>query len=208
LKEHGVDFLLDLATFDSNARSAISADSCGGHSRGARVYGRQGYTLTDRPCSGRRLARTSTFSSELHHDQKVSDAERAVYIEATAMALARCILGPTSRGEIETRRHLTEFWMLEPEAALRAMDEAMELARDWSPHRAVRVKGKPPSGTAERDATKLENVNPSRASAMRCDRRFAEKRKSRQVRRRFRGDEETIISKDSTPVLIHHYRRR
>ena len=126
LKEHGVDFLLDhrhlwMRTPRQAAILRIRAEA----QRAARNYmDSQGYTLTDAPmftpaaCEG-----TSTlFEVNYIDDQKAYLTQSGqLYIEATAMALGKVYtFGPTFRAEkSKTRRHLTEFWMLEPEAALR-----------------------------------------------------------------------------------------
>src|SRR5574340_1134751 len=93
----------------------------------------QGYTLTDAPmftpsaCEG-----TSTlFEVNYIDDQKAYLTQSGqLYIEATAMALGKVYtFGPTFRAEkSKTRRHLTEFWMLEPEAAYATLDDIMQLA--------------------------------------------------------------------------------
>src|SRR5574340_663815 len=93
----------------------------------------QGYTLTDAPmftpsaCEG-----TSTlFEVNYIDDQKAYLTQSGqLYIEATAMALGKVYtFGPTFRAEkSKTRRHLTEFWMLEPEAAYMVLEEYMEFA--------------------------------------------------------------------------------
>src|SRR5260221_2960195 len=93
----------------------------------------QGYTLTDAPmftpaaCEG-----TSTlFEVNYIDDEKAYLTQSGqLYIEATAMALGKVYtFGPTFRAEkSKTRRHLTEFWMLEPGAAYVGLDEAMVLA--------------------------------------------------------------------------------
>ena len=92
----------------------------------------QGYTLTDAPmftpaaCEG-----TSTlFEVNYIDDQKAYLTQSGqLYIEATAMALGKVYtFGPTFRAEkSKTRRHLTEFWMLEPEAAYADLDDMMTL---------------------------------------------------------------------------------
>src|ERR1700721_575941 len=58
-----------------------------------------------------------------------------LYIEATAMALGKVYsFGPTFRAEkSKTRRHLTEFWMVEPEIAYGTLDDLMELAEGFLP---------------------------------------------------------------------------
>src|ERR1700730_16391304 len=134
LKEHGVDFLLDhrhlwIRTPRQAAILRIRAEAI----RAARDFmDSQGYTLTDAPmftpsaCEG-----TSTlFEVNYIDDQKAYLTQSGqLYIEATAMALGKVYtFGPTFRAEkSKTRRHLTEFWMLEPEAAYVEMDEAMSL---------------------------------------------------------------------------------
>src|SRR3979409_2595290 len=134
LKEHGVDFLLDhrhlwIRTPRQAAILRIRAEAI----RAAREYmDGQGYTLTDAPmftpaaCEG-----TSTlFEVNYIDDQKAYLTQSGqLDIEATAMALGKVYtFGPTFRAEkSKTRRHLTEFWMLEPEAAYVEFDEAMAL---------------------------------------------------------------------------------
>src|SRR5213592_3861896 len=134
LKEHGVDFLLDhrhlwMRTPRQAAILRIRAEA----QRAARNYmDSQGYTLTDAPmftpaaCEG-----TSTlFQVDYIDDQKAYLTQSGqLYIEATAMALGKVYtFGPTFRAEkSKTRRHLTEFWMLEPEAAYVEFEEAMAL---------------------------------------------------------------------------------
>src|SRR5580692_6441110 len=135
LKEHGVDFLLDnrhlwMRTPRQAAILRIRAEA----QRAARNYmDSQGYTLTDAPmftpaaCEG-----TSTlFEVNYIDDQKAYLTQSGqLYIEATAMALGKVYtFGPTFRAEkSKTRRHLTEFWMLEPEAAYAELSDMMNLA--------------------------------------------------------------------------------
>src|SRR5437660_1990137 len=132
LKEHGVDFLLDqrhlwIRTPRQAAILRIRAEAI----RAAREFmDGQGYTLTDAPmftpaaCEG-----TSTlFEVNYIDDQKAYLTQSGqLYAEAIAMALGKVYtFGPTFRAEkSKTRRHLTEFWMLEPEAAYVELDEAM-----------------------------------------------------------------------------------
>jgi len=134
LKEHGVDFLLDhrhlwMRTPRQAAILRIRAEAI----RAARNYmDGQGYTLTDAPmftpaaCEG-----TSTLFEVNYIDDKKAYLTQSgqLYIEATAMALGKVYtFGPTFRAEkSKTRRHLTEFWMLEPEAAYVELDEIMSL---------------------------------------------------------------------------------
>ena len=167
LKEHGVDFLLDhrhlwIRTPRQAAILRIRAEAI----RAARDFmDGQGYTLTDAPmftpaaCEG-----TSTlFEVNYIDDQKAYLTQSGqLYIEATAMALGKVYtFGPTFRAEkSKTRRHLTEFWMLEPEAAYVELDEAMELGEGLvSAIVQSVVKNKPHElETLKRDTVKLANV--------------------------------------------------
>src|ERR1700675_4777065 len=169
LKEHGVDFLLDhrhlwMRTPRQAAILRIRAEA----ERAAREYmDSQGYTLTDAPmftpaaCEG-----TSTlFEVNYIDDQKAYLTQSGqLYLEATAMALGKVYtFGHTFRAEkSKTRRHLTEFWMLEPEAAYVELDEAMELAEGLVSGIVQSVlKNKPRElETLKRDTTKLQNVKP------------------------------------------------
>src|SRR6516165_12701188 len=130
LKEHGVDFLLDqrhlwIRTPRQAAILRIRAEAI----RSAREFmDAQGYTLTDAPmftpaaCEGT----TTLFEVNYIDDQKAYLTQSGqLYIEATAMALGKVYtFGPTFRAEkSKTRRHLTEFWMLEPEAAYAGLND-------------------------------------------------------------------------------------
>src|SRR5580658_2597836 len=167
LKEHGVDFLLDqrhlwIRTPRQAAILRIRADA----QRAARNYmDSQGYILTDAPiftpaaCEG-----TSTlFEVNYIDDQKAYLTQSGqLYIEATAAALGKVYcFGPTFRAEKpKTRRHLTEFWMLEPEASFAHLADMMalgeglvsEIVQSVVKHRARELE------TLKRDVSKLENV--------------------------------------------------
>ncbi|OLE57468.1 MAG: asparagine--tRNA ligase [Chloroflexi bacterium 13_1_20CM_2_59_7] len=192
LKEHGVDFLLDhrhlwIRTPRQAAILRIRAEAI----RAAREFmDGQGYTLTDAPmftpaaCEG-----TSTlFEVNYIDDQKAYLTQSGqLYGEALAMALGKIYtFGPTFRAEkSKTRRHLTEFWMLEPEAAYVELDEAMALGEGLVSaivQSVLRNKSRELE-TLKRDTKKLESVKPP-----------------------FRGDEETIISSSfDRPVIVHRY---
>jgi asparaginyl-tRNA synthetase len=95
-------------------------------------FDERGFTLTDPPiltpaaCEG-----TSTlFPVDYFEEQAYLTQSGQLYIEATAMALGKVYsFGPTFRAEkSKTRRHLTEFWMVEPEVAYADLDDLMDLA--------------------------------------------------------------------------------
>src|SRR5246127_3122513 len=135
LKEHGVDFLLDHRhLWIRTPRQAAILRLRGEAIRAAREFmDGQGYTLTDAPmftpaaCEG-----TSTLFEVIYFVAKKAYLTQSgqLYAEAIAMALGKVYtFGPTFRAEkSKTRRHLTEFWMLEPEAAFVEFEGAMSLA--------------------------------------------------------------------------------
>src|SRR5258705_4664516 len=169
LKEHGVDFLLDqrhlwIRTPRQAAIIRIRAEAI----RSARNFmDSQGYTLTDAPmftpaaCEG-----TSTlFEVNYIDDQKAYLTQSGqLYAEAIAMALGKVYtFGPTFRAEkSKTRRHLTEFWMLEPEAAYVEIDEIIALGERLvsAIDQGVLKNKSRELETLKRDTTKLEKVKP------------------------------------------------
>jgi asparaginyl-tRNA synthetase len=217
LKEHGVDFLLDhrhlwIRTPRQAAILRIRAEAV----RAARNFmDAQGYTLTDAPmftpsaCEG-----TSTlFEVNYIDDEKAYLTQSGqLYIEATAMALGKVYtFGPTFRAEkSKTRRHLTEFWMLEPEAAYATLDDMMALAEGLvsAMVQSVVENKKPELELLKRDVSKLENIKPpfpriSYEDAVKVLNKHGNPAKSGDD---FGGDEETIISKEfDRPVMVHRY---
>jgi asparaginyl-tRNA synthetase len=217
LKEHGVDFLLDqrhlwIRTPRQAAILRIRAEAI----RSARNFmDSQGYTLTDSPmftpaaCEG-----TSTlFEVNYIDDQKAYLTQSGqLYIEATAMALGKVYtFGPTFRAEkSKTRRHLTEFWMLEPEAAYAGLDDMMDLGEGLVSaivQGVVKNKSRELE-TLKRDVTKLENIRPPfpRVTYEEAIEVLQKNGNPAKFGDDFGGDEETIISNSfDRPVMVHHY---
>src|SRR3989442_10361884 len=85
--------------------------------------------LTPAACEGT----TTLFPVDYFDEQAYLTQSGQLYIEATAMALGKVYsFGPTFRAEkSKTRRHLTEFWMVEPEIAYATLDDLMQLAGDF-----------------------------------------------------------------------------
>jgi asparaginyl-tRNA synthetase len=217
LKEHGVDFLLDhrhlwIRTPRQAAILRIRAEAI----RAARNFmDSQGYTLTDAPmftpaaCEG-----TSTlFEVNYIDDQKAYLTQSGqLYIEATAMALGKVYtFGPTFRAEkSKTRRHLTEFWMLEPEAAYVELDEIMELGEGLVSAMVQSVLQNKPREleTLKRDTTKLQNVKPPfpRISYEEAIGVLNKHGNATKFGDDIGGDEETIVSSAfDRPVIVHRY---
>ena len=217
LKEHGVDFLLDnrhlwIRTPRQAAILRIRAEAI----RAAREFmDSQGYTLTDAPmftpaaCEG-----TSTlFEVNYIDDQKAYLTQSGqLYGEALAMALGKIYtFGPTFRAEkSKTRRHLTEFWMLEPEAAYVELDQAMALGEGLVSAivQGVLKNKSRELETLKRNAKKLECVQPP-FPRISYEEAIAVLNKNGNPARfgdDFGGDEETTISSSfDRPVIVHRY---
>jgi asparaginyl-tRNA synthetase len=217
LKEHGVDFLLDkrhlwIRTPRQAAILRIRAEA----ERAARNFmDAQGYTLTDAPiftpaaCEGT----TTLFEVNYIDDQKAYLTQSGqLYVEATAAALGKVYtFGPTFRAEkSKTRRHLTEFWMLEPEASYAHLEDMVQLAEGLvsAVVRSVVKNRTRELGMIERDVAKLEKIAPP-FPRVTYDEAIQVLQKSGNPAKwgdDFGGDEETIISKEfDKPVIIHRY---
>jgi asparaginyl-tRNA synthetase len=126
----------------------------------------QGFTLTDPPiltpaaCEGT----TTLFPVDYFEEQAFLTQSGQLYIEATAMALGKVYsFGPTFRAEkSKTRRHLTEFWMVEPEVAYATLDDIMELAENFISFIVQRCleRRRADLEVIGRDVSKLENIKP------------------------------------------------
>jgi asparaginyl-tRNA synthetase len=166
-KEHGVDFLMEhrhlwLRSPRQAAILRVRAEII----KAARdFFDDRGFTLTDPPiitpaaCEGT----TTLFPVDYFEDQAYLTQSGQLYIEATAMALGKVYsFGPTFRAEkSKTRRHLTEFWMVEPEVAYANLDDLMELAENLITFIAKRCleKRRTDLQTIGRDVTKLEKID-------------------------------------------------
>jgi asparaginyl-tRNA synthetase len=133
-KEHGTEFLMEHRHLwvRSQRQASILRVRAEIIKAVRDFFDERGFTLTDPPiltpaaCEG-----TSTlFPVDYFDEQAYLTQSGQLYIEATAMALGKVYsFGPTFRAEkSKTRRHLTEFWMVEPEIAYAELDELMDLA--------------------------------------------------------------------------------
>src|SRR5436853_1308016 len=139
-KEHGVDFLMEHRhLWLRSPRQAAILRARAEIIKAARdFFDERGFTLTDPPiltpaaCEGT----TTLFPVDYFEEQAYLTQSGQLYIEATAMALGKVYsFGPTFRAEkSKTRRHLTEFWMVEPEVAYCDLDGLMELAENFISH--------------------------------------------------------------------------
>src|SRR5271170_4698168 len=166
LKEHGVDFLMEHRHLwvRSPRQSAILRIRAEIMRAAAEFFDCNGFIRTDPPiltpaaCEG-----TSTlFELDYFGDPAFLTQSGQLYIEATALALGKVYsFGPTFRAEkSKTRRHLTEFWMIEPEVAFLELDGLMGLAEGFLTHIVARVLELHSADlkTIGRDIAKLEAV--------------------------------------------------
>jgi asparaginyl-tRNA synthetase len=166
LKEHGVEFLMENRhLWVRSPRQAAILRIRAAIVKAARdFFDDRGFTLTDPPiltpaaCEG-----TSTLFEVDYFDEPAFLTQSGqLYIEATAMALGKVYsFGPTFRAEkSKTRRHLTEFWMVEPEVAYAELDDIMELAENFISYivQYVLKTRRADLETIGRDISKLENI--------------------------------------------------
>src|SRR5208337_3662546 len=133
-KEHGTDFLMEHRHLwvRSQRQAAILRVRAEIIKATRDFFDERGFILTDPPiitpaaCEGT----TTLFPVNYFEEEAFLTQSGQLYIEATAMALGKVYsFGPTFRAEkSKTRRHLTEFWMVEPEIAYGTLDDLMELA--------------------------------------------------------------------------------
>ena len=166
-KEHGVEFLMDRRHLWLRApRQAAILRIRSEIIQAIRDYMyNNGFVLFDTPiftpnaCEG-----TSTLFSTDYFDlgQAYLSQSGQLYAESGAMALGKVYtLGPTFRAEYSmTRKHITEFWMMEPEMAYYDLDDNMDLIEDFLEYvvqRVIKVK-KAELELLERDVSKLEKI--------------------------------------------------
>jgi asparaginyl-tRNA synthetase len=222
-KEHGIEFLMDrrhlwVRSRLQHAILMVRAEVI----RAVRDYlDSHGFVLLDAPiftpaaCEGT----TTLFEVNYFDEQKAYLTQSGqLYNEATAAAFGKVYcFGPTFRAEkSKTRRHLTEFWMVEPEVAYADLNDIMELAEDFVTyivHRVLENRRKELE-ELERDTTKLEKIEPPfpRLHYDEAARMLQQAHERGELESRFEwgGDfgspDETYLSKQfDRPVMVHRY---
>jgi asparaginyl-tRNA synthetase len=216
-KEHGVDFLMDRRHLWIRAprQQAILRVRHEVINAVREFFNERGFILADTPiftpaaCEG-----TTTLFPVQYFDEETAYLTQSgqLYNEANAMALGRVYcFGPTFRAEkSKTRRHLTEFWMVEPEMAYATLDDVMELAEAlivFVVQRVLERRGAELK-TLERDTTPLEKVKPPfpRLSYDEAATFLKEKGLPFEWGGDFGAPDETAISEQfDRPVLVHRY---
>ena len=164
--------------------------------------------LTPAACEG-----TSTlFETDYFGDNAYLTQSGQLYMEAAAMAFGKVYcLGPTFRAEkSKTRRHLTEFWMLEPEIAYCDLDEDMAIAEGLIAYIVERVLDRCSEElkVVERDPGPLELIRKPfpRITYDEAIELLAKAGSDIEWGQDLGGDDESILSKQfESPVLIHRY---
>lgn len=215
-KEHGIDFLMDhrhlwLRSSKQHAILKIRHEVI----KAARDYFDDlGFTLVDAPiftpaaCEG-----TTTLFETDYFDQKAYLTQSGqLYMEAGAMAFGKVYcFGPTFRAEkSKTRRHLTEFWMIEPEVAYCDLNQDMDLAEEMVEFivRRVLKNRRQELETLERDVSLLEKIERPfpRLHYDEAAKILQDAKADFVYGDDFGGGDETIISnKFDKPVMITHY---
>jgi len=225
LKEAGVDFLMENRHLwiRTPRQSSILRIRATIMRAAAEYFDTNGFIRTDPPiltpnaCEGT----SELFEMDYFGDDKAYLTQSGqLYIEATAMALGRVYsFGPTFRAEkSKTRRHLTEFWMIEPEVTYMDLDGLMSLAESFLTHIVTRVLELHTTDlkTIGKDVTKLEAViAPSPFPRLTYDEAHAmlvdahDKGLIETVHQYgddFGSPDETYISSQYTkPVMVHRY---
>src|SRR5574342_819812 len=217
-KEHGVAFLMEQRHLwlRSQRQQVILRVRHTVEKAIRDFFDARGFTLVDAPiftpsaCEG-----TSTLFEVPYFDLGKAYLTQSgqLYMEAAAMALGKVYcFGPTFRAEkSKTRRHLTEFWMVEPEVAFMDLDGEMQLMEElvsWVVQEALARHEREIATVLERDVSRLRTVKVpfpriTYGEAVEVIQKAGHPMKWGDD---IGGDEETVIAKQfDRPVMVHRY---
>jgi asparaginyl-tRNA synthetase len=217
-KEHGVAFLMEQRhNWLRSPRQQVILRVRHTVERAIRdFFDGRGFTLVDAPiftpsaCEG-----TSTLFEVPYFDLGKAYLTQSgqLYMEAAAMALGKVYcFGPTFRAEkSKTRRHLTEFWMVEPEVAFMDLEGDMQLMEElvsFVVQAALSRHERDIQTVLERDVAKLRNVKPPFPRITYTDAVEVIRKAGHPMSwgDDIGGDEETIVaSAYDRPVMVHRY---
>jgi asparaginyl-tRNA synthetase len=216
-KEHGVDYLMDRRHLwiRSRRQQAVLRVRHEVIDAIRTYFNSRGFILADTPiftpaaCEG-----TTTLFPVQYFDEQTAYLTQSgqLYNEANAMALGRVYsFGPTFRAEkSKTRRHLTEFWMVEPEVAYATLDDVIALAEGLVTEVVARVldRRRRELDVLDRDIAKLEAVQTPFPRISYDD--AVEKLKAKGLPFEWGGDfgspDETALAEMfDRPVVVHGY---
>jgi asparaginyl-tRNA synthetase len=174
----------------------------------------RGFVLVDAPiftpnaCEGT----TTLFQTDYFDEKAYLTQSGQLYSEATAAAFGKVYcFGPTFRAEkSKTRRHLMEFWMVEPEVAFAELPDMMDLAEAFLSYivQQVLATRRQDLAVLERDLSKLERVTAPfpRVTYEEAVALLQKKGNPIQSGDDFGGDEETLLSNEfDRPAIVHRY---
>lgn len=216
-KEHGIEFLMDHRHLwlRSSRQHAILRVRHEIINAIRTFFNNKGFILVDAPiltpaaCEGT----TTLFETDYFDLGKAYLTQSGqLYAEAAAMAFGKVYtFGPTFRAEkSKTRRHLTEFWMVEPEVAFADLNDDMDLAEEFVEYivQTVIKNREKELRYLERDISKLEKVKRP-FPRIHYEEAIEILRKNGinfEWGNDFGGTDETVISEQfDKPVMIHHY---
>ncbi len=215
-KEHSIEYLLPLRHLwlRSRKQNAIMRIRHELIKACRDFFDDQGFINTDTPILTPASVEgtTTLFGVDYYGDTVYLAQSGQLYNEATIGALGKVYcFGPTFRAEkSKTRRHLTEFWMLEPEVAYLDLDGVMTLAEDMTVFIVERIlmKRRPELKILQRNVKKLENIKKPfpRISYKEAVNIVQKEHKDFKYGEDFGAPHETAISEHfDRPVFVHHF---
>jgi asparaginyl-tRNA synthetase len=216
-KEHGTTFLFEHRHLWLRSRRQVALARLRHEVEQAirDYFYQEGFTLVDTPILTGAIGEEAgnLFATDYFDLGKAYLAQTGqLYVEAAAAALGKVYcFGPTFRAEkSKTRRHLTEFWMVEPEVAFNDSDANMRLQESFVSYIVARVldRRKEELKEFERDTTALERVQPpfprvsytdavTRLNALGSDIKWGDD---------LGGDDETLLAKEyDRPLFVFNY---
>ncbi len=215
-KEHGIDFLLDHRHLWLRSRRPFAILRIRHEVvRAIRdFFNQRGFVLIDTPVFTPNAVEgtTTLFETEYFGQKAYLTQSGQLYAEAAALAFGKVYcFGPTFRAEkSKTRRHLTEFWMVEPEVAYFDLEDDMQLAEEFVSYIVQRVleNRRMELEILERDTAPLEKVVPPfpKITYDEAVQILKDNGVDFQWGDDFGGADETIISNQfDRPVIVHRY---
>lgn len=215
-KEHGTEFLMDHRHlwFRTKRQWAILRIRHTIIKSIRDFFDSRDFILTDSPIITPTAAEGSSTLFQLGYfdEEAFLSQSGQLYLEPTAAAFGKVYcFGPTFRAEkSKTRRHLTEFWMVEPEIAFANLEDVMVLGEEFLKHivGTVLEKNKKELEVLERDQDKLKAIMKpfvrmtygeavERLQALGSDIKWGED---------FGGDDETILTREyDQPIIVHRF---